>query len=89
VGFLSNPWPERVAAFLDWALYSEPNAETSGAILRGMTTPQPPDKPRFGQTYYSDADGLLAWDGTAWVLFEDMPEGPDDDPNWLIRGYPQ
>ncbi len=54
-----------------------------------MTTPMPPDKPRFGQTWYSDADGLLAWDGTDWVQFEDMPDGPDDDPNWLIRDYPQ
>jgi hypothetical protein len=50
-----------------------------------MTTPNPPEKPRFGQTWYSDADGLLAWDGTDWVLYEDMPDGPDGDPNWLMR----
>jgi hypothetical protein len=54
-----------------------------------MTTPKPPDGTRFGQTEYSDADGLLAWDGTAWVQFEDMPDGPDDDPNWLMRNAPR
>jgi hypothetical protein len=50
-----------------------------------MITAEPPEKPRFGQIWYSDADGLLAWDGTAWVPYEDIPDGPFTDSNWLIR----
>ena len=47
-----------------------------------------PQKPRFGETWFDDAGEMLAWDGTAWVLYEDLPAWPgsdDADPFAIIR----
>jgi hypothetical protein len=58
----------------------------------GMTNPAPgnprPQKPRFGEIWFDDAGEMLAWDGSAWVLYEDLeswPGGDDADPFGVMR----
>ena len=38
----------------------------------GMENP-PPKSPRVNQTWVDDACVLHVWDGTDWVLYEDLP----------------
>jgi hypothetical protein len=52
-----------------------------------MTSP-PPDNPKFGAVWFDDAGDMLAWDGSAWVPYEDLPAWPggdDPDPFGVIR----
>jgi hypothetical protein len=58
----------------------------------GMTNSPPvnpkPQNPKFGAVWFDDADGMLAWDGSAWVPYEDLPAWPgggDPDPSGVIR----
>jgi hypothetical protein len=57
-----------------------------------MATPPPvnpqPENPEFGAIRFGDGDELLAWDGSAWVRYEDLPAWPggdDPDPFGVIR----
>jgi hypothetical protein len=57
-----------------------------------MTNPPPgnpqPQNPRFGSIWFNAAGEMLAWDGSAWVLYEDLPTWPggdDTDPLGIIR----
>ena len=57
-----------------------------------MANPPPgnpkPQDPQFGAIWFDDADEMLAWDGSAWVPYEDLPAWPggdDPDPFGVIR----
>jgi hypothetical protein len=52
-----------------------------------ISNPQPRN-PQFGAIWFDGADGMLAWDGSAWVPYEDLPPWPggdDADPFGVIR----
>jgi len=58
-----------------------------------MTNPLPgdpePENPKFGNLWLKSAQETLAWDGSAWVPYEDVPPWPgagDPDPWGFIRG---
>lgn len=53
-------------------------------------SPPPPSNPRFGAIWWDQSGEMLAWDGTEWVLYEDLPPAPDGDnadPFGIIRDY--
>jgi hypothetical protein len=56
-----------------------------------MTNPPPgnpkPQNPKFGSIWFDDAGEMLAWDGSGWVLYEDLPAWPggDAEPFGVIR----
>ena len=57
-----------------------------------MTNPAPgnarPQNPKFGEIWFDGAGEMLAWDGSAWVLYQDLPPWPgsdDADPFGVIR----
>jgi hypothetical protein len=51
-----------------------------------MTNPPPvdprPENPKFGAVWFDNTGDILAWDGSEWVPYEDLPAWPgDDDPD--------
>ncbi len=59
-----------------------------------MANPPPtnnpqPQNPRFGSIWFDDADEMRAWDGSEWVLYENLPAWPggdEADPYGVVRG---
>jgi hypothetical protein len=83
-----------------WGLAPDPRPLLANSIFSGndrwhtadvANPPQgnfPPRKPRFWDIQFDDAGDMLAWDGSGWVRYEDLPAWPsgvDTDPHGLIR----
>jgi hypothetical protein len=43
----------------------------------------PPDNPKFGAIWFNEDNEMLAWDGSGWVSYEDLPPWPGADPDPL------